>query len=159
MLLAAVDANYSFTMVDIGAHGRQSDGGVFSNSVFGGLLEQDQLPIPGISKLPGSEAEAPFCFVYDEAFPLKPTGMRPYPGKDLALDERIFNYRLSRARRVVENTFGICVARFRILLNTIEATPEHADLIVKACVALHNFLKATDASAPPNSKYTVQIQF
>ncbi len=153
MLLAAVDANYSFTMVDVGAHGRQSDGGVFSNSVFGGLLERDELPIPGISKLPGSDTETPFCFVYDEAFPLKPTGMRPYAGKNLALEERIFNYRLSRARRVVENTFGICVAQFRVLLNVIDATPDHAELIVKACIALHNYLRATDASAPPSSKY------
>lgn len=156
--MAAVDANYSFTMIDVGAYGRQSDGGVFSNSIFGGLLEKDQLPIPAISKLPASEIEAPYCFVYDEAFPLKPTGMRPFGGKNLSLEERIFNYRLSRARRIVENAFGIIVARFRVLLNAIDATPDHAAIIVKACIVLHNYLRATDASAPPSSKYTVENQ-
>lgn len=36
--MAIVNANYEFIMVDVGANGRVSDGGVFSNTKFYELL-------------------------------------------------------------------------------------------------------------------------
>ena len=76
--------------------------------------------------------------------------MRPYSGKSLVNKKRkIFNYRLSRARRIIENTFGIMVARWGIFQTTINSEPERVEKIVFPCVALHYYLSQTD-----NAYYT-----
>ena len=56
----------------------------------------------------GSHLKFPYTFVGDEAFPLKRYLMRPFPKEVLDETRRIFNYRLSRARRVIENTWNLC---------------------------------------------------
>ena len=87
----------------------------------------------------------PFFLVGGEIFELKHWLMRSYAGKQLTDETRkIVNYRLSRARRIIENTFGILVSRWRIFQKPIEGTPERIEKIVLATVALHNYLNQTD---------------
>ena len=50
--------------------------------------------------------------------------MKQFCARGLPDEERIFNYRLCRARRVVENAFGIMVNRFGCLLTTMSQNPE-----------------------------------
>lgn len=90
-------------------------------------------------------------FVTDEAFPLQTNLMRPYPGKNLSEAKAVFNYRLSRARRIIENSFGILAARWRIFRRPILAEPEHVIRYTQATIALHNFLRTTESSVycPP----------
>jgi hypothetical protein len=57
---------------------------------------------------------------------------------------------LCRARRCIENTFGILSVRWRILLKSIETSHECADKIVKAACALHNFLIVEEGPPPPS---------
>ena len=79
VLMAVVDAQYNFVVVDIGAYGHQSDGNVFANSLFGKKLQNLQLPLPAEEPLTAtSEPQLPYVFVGDEAFPLLPNVMRPY---------------------------------------------------------------------------------
>lgn len=141
VLLATCDTNYRFTLVDIGAYGSQSDGGILKNSIFGQNLENNRMNLPKPSILQGlnDNIKLPYFFIGDEAFPLKEYMMRAYPGKNLSRERRIFNYRLSRARQLIENSFGIMTARWRILRTTINAKVENVDNIVKAIVVLHNY--------------------
>ena len=142
VLMAVADAGYKFIVVDVGAYGRQSDGSVFANSVFGKMLKRQQLPLPSDEPLPGCTApKLLYVFVADEAFPLVENLMRPYPGTGLSREHTIFNYRLSRARRVVENAFGILATRFRCFHRPLTQKCDHVDAIVKAGVILHNFLQ------------------
>ena len=90
----------------------------------------------------------PYVLVGYDIFPLKPWLMKPYPGNGLPELERVYNYRLSRARRVIENAFGIMSARWRILRRPIKAEISQVEGIVKAVTCLHNYLRLTD-----NAKY------
>ena len=145
VLLALVDAPYKFTVVGIGSCGRNSDGGIFAYSELGKYLET-HLGIPEGKHLPGTSCLAPHVTVGDEAFPLKTYVMRPYPGSQSKGDNEksIFSYRLSRARRVVENAFGILSQKFQIYQGTLQSLPEDADNIIFATCILHNYLRDQD---------------
>jgi hypothetical protein len=103
-------------MTDVGSFGRSSDGGVFSHSALEKRMENGSVNIPPDSCLPGTNAEAPFVIVGDDAFPLKTDLMRPCPGRQSSGNDcmKYFNNRLSRARRMSENAFGILFKKFRI---------------------------------------------
>lgn len=146
VLLALVDPCYNFIAVDVGAYGKNSDGGIFLNSNLGRALEHGQLNVPRSRTLPGTNIELPMVMVGDEAFPLKSFLMRPYPGKGLTDGKRIFNYRLSRARRISENAFGILVQKFRIFFRRLQGKPEHITTIILAACTLHNFIRQNEGS-------------
>lgn len=129
--MAIVDDNYCFRYVNVGCNGRFSDGGVFQNCEISKALENNLLPNGGF-------------IVGDDAFPLKPYLLKPYSRKQLTLSEKIFNYRLSRARRIVENTFGILVGKFRVFEKPIACDVSTVDKIILACCALHNWLRITN---------------
>ncbi|XP_042913196.2 uncharacterized protein [Parasteatoda tepidariorum] len=141
VLLALVDANLMFIYVDVGTNGRISDGGVWNKSTLKKLLDSGKLEIPKAELLPELNVFVPHVIVADDAFPLEINIMKPYPGKYLSVERRVFNYRLSRARRVVENAFGILATRFRVFQTKIQAHPIKVVKIVLAACALHNFLR------------------
>lgn len=83
----------------------------------------------------------PYVFIGDDAFPLETTLMKPFSNKTLDESEAIFNYRLSRARRMIENTFGILASKWRIFRAPIKADVDLVDDIISSCVCLHNWLR------------------
>jgi hypothetical protein len=66
--------------------------------------------------------------------------MKPYPGANLAYNEKMYNYRLSRTRRISENAFGILVSRFQVFEKPIACNVTIVDKIVRTACALHNWL-------------------
>ena len=79
--------------------------------------------------------------------------MKPYPSKNLSEERRIFNYRLSRARRISEKVFGLQATRFRVFHTMISLKPESVIKVILACCSMHNFLmkKSPNAYAPLGS--------
>lgn len=148
MLMAIANANYEFLLCDVGTNGRISDGGVIRNTVFYEKLLAEELNIPKVN-----DGSLPFVFVADEAFMLRPDMLKPFSQRELNYERRIFNYRLSRARRIIENVFGILVARFRIFHTEINLSVDRIEIIVLACCVLHNYLRKMRGShyIPPES--------
>lgn len=87
-----------------------------------------------------------FVFLGDEAFALHGHILKPYAQQELTHEKRVFNYRLSRARNCVENTFGLISSRFRLLQRAINLTPENTSYAVLAICAIHNFLRKRGGS-------------
>ena len=84
-----------------------ANGGVLRNTVFYHILEAKQLNIPGPKHLPVNDAIVEewdtlvsHYFVGVDAFSLTENVMKPYAKKGISEEQRAFNSRLSRARRV-----------------------------------------------------------
>lgn len=84
-----------------------------------------------------------YYFVGDVAFLIHRHFLRPFTSTNLTIPKRVFNYRLTRARKFVECTFGI-LSKWRIFHRTINVEPDFATDIVKACVILNNFVRSCD---------------
>ena len=94
-----------------------------SQGILGGIFCTN--PVPEALNI--NDCQLPPVLVGDDIFALKTWMMKPYAGKSLSVEQRIFNYRLSRARRTIENAFGILVARWRIFRGPI-LKPNHQKL-------------------------------
>lgn len=141
VLMALVDAKYKFIWVDIGGLGSMSDCQIFNASELKECLENCTIGFPESEPLPFDDRDTPYFILGDDAFGLRTFLMKPYSQRGLTKDQRIFNYRISRGRRVVENAFGILAQRFQVLLSTIQLEPDNVRCIVEACICLHNLMR------------------
>ncbi|KAJ0176586.1 hypothetical protein K1T71_007765 [Dendrolimus kikuchii] len=98
VLLAICDSNYCFTFIDVGSYAKEQ-----------------RLNIPNPLPITSNGPPVPFVFIGDEAFGISNFIQRPYVGKYLNEKKRIFNYRLSRARRYIECSFSFMANKWRIL--------------------------------------------
>ncbi|GFV24034.1 DDE Tnp4 domain-containing protein [Trichonephila clavipes] len=72
VLLAVADANACFTMIEVGAYGKDNDNSIFTQSEMGKAYNAQQLNTPrGEFSLPGSAHRTEMYIVGDEAFPLQ----------------------------------------------------------------------------------------
>ncbi|KAK3106532.1 hypothetical protein FSP39_022055 [Pinctada imbricata] len=141
VMLAVVDADYKFLWVDVGANGSASDTQVFTFCELKQAIDNSEMNFPSPEPLPHDNEDMPYFLVGDDAFALRTWMMKPFSKRNLSPDERIFNYRLSRSRRVVVNAFGILANRFQCLLTTMRQKPEPVQIIALACCCLHNLMR------------------
>ncbi len=138
--MAVVDTHYCFLYAHIGTQGRMSDGGAYAYCDLKQEMDCSLLNVPPAQSLPEADVVMPFMFVADEAFPLHTHLMKPYPFRHLDHQQCVYNYRLSRARCVVKNAFGVLANSWRVFLTTIPLDPEAVSWITLAALSLHNYL-------------------
>ncbi|CAH1993163.1 unnamed protein product [Acanthoscelides obtectus] len=141
VLMVIADSNYNFIYVDVGAYGKDCDSSVFKESSFWKKLQENALDIPTPRQLSNTDVQAPYVLVGDEAFALHMNLLRPYGGRELDQNKRIFNYPLSRARRFIECSFGIMTNKWRIFHRPLNVSIDLATDIVKACCILKKFIR------------------
>lgn len=136
-LFALVDSEYNFLYVRVGDQGSLVDANIWSNCEFKKRLDSGLLnyPTDTIDSLP-------YTFIGDGGFKLSKNLLTLFnrPQSSNNYQKRIYNYRLSRTRRVIENVFGVISQRFRVLSKVMTVSPETAKLVVGAVCVLHNLL-------------------
>lgn len=145
VLMAIADADYKFTVIDVGAYGKCADSTVFQQSRFYKKIVNNQADLPEDRPISNvNQTPLPYVFVADDAFSQSHRIMCPFVGNRLDNEKMIFNYRLSRARRFVECSFGILANKWRIFHRPINVDIDFAIDIVKACCILHNYVRSRD---------------
>ncbi|XP_063795271.1 putative nuclease HARBI1 [Pseudophryne corroboree] len=143
LLTAIVNANSEFIFVDVGTNDGVSVGGALEQTVLYHKLQNGSLNLPSVRQ---TKHGLNFVFVASDAFALHLNVLKPFPQSVLTPERRVFNDRLSRARRAVENAFGILSNRFRIFSTSIMMHPDKIDKVVVACCVLHNYLRRQQQS-------------
>ena len=141
ILQAVCDYKYIITDINVGWPGRVHDARVFGNSELFLKGERNDLFPNWPKKLisPAKEPSIPIVLLGDAAYPLKAWLLKPYTHQaNLTAAQHLFNYKLSRARMTIENTFGRLKGRWRCLQKRLDVTVEFACTVVTACVILHN---------------------
>ncbi len=149
VLMVLVDADCKFIWIDVGANGSASDAQICNSSELRECIESGDIWLPAVVPLPNNDRPMPFFIIGDDAFPLHTWLMKPFSQRNMEMDERIFNYRLSRAHRVSENAFGIIANHWRCLLKAQEQNPKIVESIVSACRCFHNLCCIRYTGNPP----------
>ena len=66
--------------------------------------------------------------------------IKPYPQKNLTVDKRIYNYRHSHARRILENLFVILANSWRIDFTIINLESKISKDVILTTLFLHEML-------------------
>ena len=141
ILFALCDADYKFLWTEVGCNGIASDAQVFNQCELKDLVDNETIQFPDAEPLPGDDRDMPYFIAGDDAFPLKTWLMKPFSTRGLDVRCRIFHYRLSRGRRVIENAFGILANRFQVLLGKMRQKPRVVCKVILACICLHNLMR------------------
>ncbi|XP_064115152.1 uncharacterized protein LOC135221267 [Macrobrachium nipponense] len=87
--------------------GGPGDGGTCQKCNLARAIANNRAGLPQGKNLPNDDEPIPLRIVADDAFALNTWLMKPYSHQSQDPTERTYSYRLSRARHVVENAFGL----------------------------------------------------
>ena len=108
-----------------------SDAQIFNDSELKECLEDGTIGFPDSDPMPNDSQNMPYFILGDDAFVLRTYLIKPYSQHGLTHEQLRTNYRISRARRMVENAFGILAQRWQLLLTTMMQQPDIVRLICR----------------------------
>ena len=120
--------------VDVGINESSSDVQIVSQLQLRAGIIDGTIISPAAEPLPADDRPMPYFLIRDDAFSLRTWLMKPFSGRMLPDDQRIFNYRLSCVCRVVEKAFGIMANRFGCLLTTINQSKATSIVLAMVCI-------------------------
>ena len=126
---------------DVGMNGRNTNGGNWSQSRWKNGLDKNTMNMPDPTPFTGRNYLLPYVCMGDDAFPLTAYMIKPYPQKNLGLEKRIFNYRLSRMIRISENAFVNPANCWRAFRKPFLLQPEKVKAVTLAVFTLHNWFR------------------
>ena len=135
VLMALVDSRKRFIWAASGFPGNSHDAIILQSTRLYAKMMEGNI-IPTLEDRDGSAVKP--MIIGDSAFPFHTWLMKPYANTVPTPQQQYFNYRLSRARMVVEGAFGMLKGRWRVLMRKSECEEETLKLMSLACVVLHN---------------------
>ncbi|XP_069766984.1 uncharacterized protein [Narcine bancroftii] len=157
IMLALVDADYKFMYFNVGTPGADSDAGIFRDCSLFKALDEGQANLPPPEPFPAGDQDVPYFLVGDDASTLRTWMLKPYSECQMTHAERIFNYRLSRSRLIVENIFGILANRFRYFHTMMMMGPQTVEKVVLAACSLHNMMTDIRLSGVREDPHTQEV--
>ncbi|XP_065067513.1 uncharacterized protein LOC135693062 [Rhopilema esculentum] len=153
VLMALVDAKYRFIWGSCGFPGNSHDSIILQSTSLWKKIKDGKM-IPEICQQIDA-VKIPPLILGDSAFLFESFLMKPYTNAVLTKEQRYFNYRLSRARMVIEGAFGQLKGRWRFLLRKSEGNVYEIKVATLACLVLHNICLDCGDTLP--SKLDVSI--
>ncbi|XP_023314538.1 uncharacterized protein LOC106656349 [Trichogramma pretiosum] len=139
--MAICDSKKRFIWANIGYYGSMNDAGVLANSDLGIALCENEIELPPPLSLPGTETRCPHYFIGDGIFPLKNYLMKPFMrNENLTIPQRIYNFRISHARRIIECAFGQLTQQWKIHEKALQWELESTEKIIMSTLILNNLL-------------------
>ncbi|XP_075492429.1 uncharacterized protein LOC142530477 [Primulina tabacum] len=143
-VMAVCDFDMCFTFVWAGWEGSAHDSKIFKEAM---PRERLHFPLPPEGKY----------YLVDACYPTFKGFMGPYKDTRYHLPQfrlapkfrsknEVFNYHHSSLRTIIERTFGVCKARWKVLQNMPTFCQDTQFKIIVACFALHNFIRRYDAA-------------
>ncbi|KAM9323465.1 uncharacterized protein KZ484_021555 [Pholidichthys leucotaenia] len=137
VLQAAVDGGGLFWDVHAGKPGSMDDVRVLRSSLLWEQAERGAVFSQRPKTIDGQDVG--YYFIGDAAYPLTGWLMKSYLDDGcLTKEQQVFNYKISQARVVVEDTFCRLKGRWRCLQKRNDCSLQRVKSIVLSCCVLHN---------------------
>lgn len=156
--MAVADSDYKFVFIYAGSYGKDCDPSIFKKTKFWSKIVDSTIGVPDSKCLGGRTDPVPYVVVGEDVFGLHKHLLKPFGETQLNVNKRIFNYRLCRARRYVECTFGILTIKWRVFDWPLNISAFFACNIITACYVLRDFVWVRDGYDVEDTYVTYRLE-